>query len=166
MFLYLCCIAHHTFYTSEHHFLPLHKYPYCKSERRSHGLSPHSCLEIKKETKVIEMRGMHWGLHRHFNTRKKKGFWTFGIHSKVQALITNSHKHPLNIDGHTVLSPIYREGNSHTRIKQHCQGQAVQQCHNRDQYTALLIPHLYSLFQAMGQAGQRSVSERNTNSAC
>lgn len=43
-FLYLCCIAHHTSYTSEHHFLPLHKYQHCMSERRSHGLSPRSCL--------------------------------------------------------------------------------------------------------------------------
>lgn len=44
-FLYLCCIAHHTFYTSEHRFLPLRKYQYCTSEHRSHGLSPRSCLE-------------------------------------------------------------------------------------------------------------------------
>lgn len=154
-FLYLCCIAHHTFYTSEHHFLPLHKYQYCMSERRSRGPSPRSCLEKQGYKGHWNTRGMHWGLHRHFSTRKKKGFWTFGILSKVQALIINSHKHPLKVDRHAMLSPLYREGNGHRRIKQHCQGQAVQQCHNRDQYAAPLIPHLHSLFQAKGQAGQQ-----------
>lgn len=66
--LYLCCIAHHTFYTSEHHFLLLHKYQYYRSERRSRGLSPRSCLEKTRIQRSLKYNR----LHRHFNTRKKK----------------------------------------------------------------------------------------------
>lgn len=119
MFLYLCCTAHHTFYTSEHRFLPLRKYQHYMSERRSRGLSPRSCLEKKRCKGDWNTRGMLWGPDKHFNTCKKKGVWAFGTLRKVQALTTSSHKHHLKVDEHTVLLPFHREGSGHKRITQH-----------------------------------------------
>lgn len=55
-YFYLCCTAHHTFYTSEHHFLPLHKCQHCRSEHRSRGLSPHSCLGKKRRQRWMKCK--------------------------------------------------------------------------------------------------------------
>lgn len=92
-FLYLCCTVHHTFYTSEHHFLPLHKYQRCTSERRSHGLSPHSCLEKKKDTKVTEIQeGCFGGQTSTLILVRKRGFDPLALRTlrKVQVLTMNS----------------------------------------------------------------------------
>lgn len=141
-FLYLCCIARHTFYTSEHHFLPLHKYQYCMNERRSHGLSPHSCLEKQRMTKNIEIQaGCIRGCTCMSILGKRRFFWTFGIH-KAQALIINFHVLWEQTDMQC-YHHFTREENSRKRVKQHCKGQTVQQCCYLDQYTSLLIPQLH-----------------------
>lgn len=69
---YLCCTAHHTSYTSEHRFLPLRTYQYCRSEHRSHGLSPHSCLEQNKDTEVIGIQEGHAGHAEAFQNQEEE----------------------------------------------------------------------------------------------
>lgn len=50
---------------------------------------------------------------------QEKGELSFSNTQSSTGINYEHHKYHLKVDEHTVLSPFYREGNSHIRIKQH-----------------------------------------------